>query len=217
MPRRVSLLRAAIPFLVFSLFAPLSVSAASAVTEARIYGPPDVCVGTDASFIIHHPGLSNVQIFIRNGADNAIVAAESDLIKAGHSWSTMRVPGNLFTKPGVIELVMVATDEQQEKSERARFNVSVRAVSDSAALGDSQLEGTQALLLSTRWFYDLDYNGGYMNGVNLSNIASQVKSPIRSGSTELWPQINFSHNIPATDSTSSAVQPHRGLDIAICP
>lgn len=87
---------------------------------------------------------------------------------------------------------------------------------NSAAMGDSQLASVGVEPTYTRWFYDVEKNGNMLNGVNISNIASQIKSPIRdsSGTVEQWPAINFSHNLPETGTTSDAVQPHRGLDIA---
>lgn len=150
---------------------------------------------------------------IRSRTVSKSVATERELTKLDGAWSSMTVSGNLFVKPGKVELALVATDALQGPAERVFLVLDVKEVSASAALGDRQLDRDGTALLWTRWFYDLDRANGMMNGKNLSTISTQIKSPFRSGSTEVWPDINFSHNIPEAGTGSSTVQPHRGLDI----
>gem|GEM_PF-3389426 len=80
--------------LAHSLFAPLSASAdASSAPEARIYGPQEVYVGTDATFLIQRSGLWDVQVLIRSGSVSKSVATELELTRLDGSWLSMTVSG----------------------------------------------------------------------------------------------------------------------------
>jgi murein DD-endopeptidase MepM/ murein hydrolase activator NlpD len=192
----------------------MAVSAGASLTSrAKLYGPQEVYIGTDAFFLVNRPGVARVQVIMRRGVESRIVATESGFTREGDSWYSVTLSGNLLVEPGEVELVLASLNSANEKSEEARLLLVVKEVSETAALADSELDGIQSTLTSTRWFFDLDRAGGMMNGKDLNGIHLWMMSPFRSGGSETWPKIIWSHNSPAAGTTNDTVTPHRGLDI----
>ncbi len=197
------------------LGAPVAYGNADPSELPAFWGPPEAYVGTDYSVVIEHPGEAGIWLVMER-PQGCLTAALEDLSPGDPSTSIARLPGKWFTQPGPVTLVLYARDANGAVQECWRRTVLVKMPAASAALGDSQLGPAGIEFTSTRWFYDVDRNGNMLNGINISSIAAQVKSPIRdsTGNTEQWPSINFSHNTPEAGTDSGAVQPHRGLDIA---
>lgn len=179
---------------------------------------PPAYVGTDYTVDVRVLGLNNPYLVLsQSNAPNGYSTSLNPIssLSRGPIVSAY-IPGSAFATAGMATFTIQGTSASGSLLVYGPYSVEVLPPPTSAALGDSQLGSIGIEAAYTRWFYDVEKSGNLLNGVNISGIASSIKSPIRdaSGVTEQWPSINFSHNLPASGSTSTAVQPHRGLDIA---
>lgn len=183
--------------------------AAPIVPEVMVPNLAPAYVGTDYTVTLRVGGLSSARLVLYLGTTQT---AEIPLVARGLGGIvSAHIPGSLFVSPGQLKFVVVGLDSSHISRQHGPYYLEVLAVPASANTGDDEI-GVQATGPS-RWFYDVENHGNIVNGVNISNIASQIKSPARyDPATERWPGLTNAHNQARPGDLTN---PHRGLDIDI--
>lgn len=189
---------------VLSVAIPCRVRAQEEVARVVFAPSPESLVataGTDARVIARIVGLNNAVLLV-SSVKIPFVRLTGEIYAAD-------VPGCLV-KPENSSVHVIGTTVTGEEFVRA-LSLTVLPAPPMVTETETDVHATADSSLK-RYFYDVENHGNRVNGVDITNISSQIKSPARTaGGAELFPAVNSSVNQARTVGTI----PHKGLDLDI--